>query len=84
MTELKRIAYDYNCKHYEYNYLNNRVVQNKKIEKKNDDKIKELKEWKKNLEQISQEMYGITELINVKGQMKLKEKNEKNKKKIGK
>ena len=33
-TELKRIAYDYNSKKYEYNSLNDRVEQNKKIEKK--------------------------------------------------
>ena len=43
-----------------------------------------LKELKKNLKEISQEMYGISEIINVKEQMKLKIKNEKNKAKLKK
>ena len=56
-NELKRIAYDYNTKKNEYSSLNNKYNQSNKIENYNEKKIKELKEWKENLEKIAKEMY---------------------------
>ena len=83
-VELRRIAYDCSSKQNEYNSLINKVERNKLLEKSNDTQIKELKEMKDKLEQIAREMYGITNFIDVKGQMKKKEKYKKEKNKFQK
>ena len=81
-VELKRVVYDYNSKKNEYLSLMNKYEINKKLKTNNENEINKLKEWKSNLIKISQEMYGISEIIDVKKQMKLKETNEKNKRKL--
>ena len=46
----------------------------KEIEKNNEIRIKDLKEKKKSLEQASQDLYGITEIVDVKEVLREKEK----------
>ena len=82
--KLKRIAYDYNAKKNEYNALLGKYEKMRTTEENNVKRINELKERKEGLEKNAQELYGITEIIDVKEILRKKEIKEKNKDKLEK